>query len=74
MKTKVINKEELLRGNKRLCLSTNQVFGTCFRCNGYPKCESKVDSDLTRQYEKLAKKRKEIYKELDKISEEINNL
>jgi len=74
MKIKTVSNPELSKGNKRFCLSANRVLGTCFKCSCYPKCESKVNSKVTEEYEKLVKEASMVYKKIEKIRKEINNL
>lgn len=58
-------------GNRRSCLSAHRSSGQCYKCHLYVNCESRI---INHKYDTLVKKRANLYKKLEKISQDIEGL
>ena len=69
MKYSTLNIKDIFDiGNKKLCLSADRALGSCYRCKLYNNCGSKVANPA---YDALVEKKRELYKEIDKINEHM---
>jgi hypothetical protein len=57
--------------NKRHCLSVKRALLICYECDLYEHCESKV---VNSEYDNLVNKKRELYKTIDNINEQISLL
>ena len=72
MKVEVVNLDEIYSyDNQRGCLSTDRVLKTCYRCDKYKDCESKVTS---REYDVLIEELELRTGMVDILRERIKNL
>ena len=71
MKHKTITINELLKGNKRACLSANRVFFRCELCPQFEKCESRVLNPLLSEKINKLKQMKADFKKLKKDIKEF---
>jgi hypothetical protein len=78
----ILTKDELLKGNKRFCLSPDRALKQCYKCKyygdkpGYSKpCESRI---VNPQYDALLAKKKIFAKkheeEIARLDKQIENL
>lgn len=72
MKTAVVSFKTLFDDkNVRSCMSVKRALGKCHKCELYKNCESKI---VNPKYEDLMKKKSDLLKELNILSEEIKEL
>lgn len=68
---KIVSINELLEGNKRICLSSLRAFNKCELCPAFSGCESKVlNPELSRRMKELDDKKAD----LKRLKKEIHNL
>ena len=73
MKTKTITFNELMKGNKRRCLSALRALGKCYKCRMYRElgkypCESRI---VNEEVERLLNYKKHLTQEYIKKVEEV---
>ena len=74
MKCETITMAELMKGNKRMCLSAERGLKICYKCKHYDTCESKI---INRQYDVLQEKKRRFLDDhntkLAKINADLEN-
>lgn len=55
MKSKSVKFSEMMKGNKRNCLSALRGTKTCYKCNHYPTCESREVAEYEKMFDKIKK-------------------